>query len=110
MSTSPISSLDLWASSKFIGRECATQNKAYLFCKKEDENPATCKALGDEVKTCTTAVVNMITAVHPAEFDSFKKCLDKNDYRFSDCREQEKNLLAAFAAAKGGAAASKAAH
>lgn len=97
-SSTPISSLDLWASSKIIGRECATPNKAYLMCKKEDENPATCKALADDVRTCTTNVVNLLSSAHPNEFDAFKKCLDKNDYRYSDCRATEAALLQAYAA------------
>jgi hypothetical protein len=29
----------------------------------------------------------------PTEFASFVKCLDKNDYRYDDCRSTEKALV-----------------
>lgn len=45
-------SSDLIASAKFIGRECASVNKAFLLCKKNSENPADCVEQGDLVTQC----------------------------------------------------------
>jgi|LauGreSBDMM110SN_4_FD.fasta_scaffold880675_1 hypothetical protein len=47
--------LELWAASKIIGRECATQSKQFFLCKKEKgENPAECLALGTIAHNCAT--------------------------------------------------------
>jgi hypothetical protein len=37
----------------------------------------------------------------PGEFEALKKCLDYNDYRFSDCRKQERVFLDGWNAFKG---------
>lgn len=52
MSSAPPTSLELWAAAKIIGRECATINKDYLLCKREDENPKTCEKHADKVTDC----------------------------------------------------------
>ena len=48
-----VDSLDLWTSSKVIGRECSTINKDYLLCKKkEGDNPALCLEQAKLVMSC----------------------------------------------------------
>jgi hypothetical protein len=55
--SSSISSVDLWAASKFIGRECATMNKNYILCKQTAQNnPMTCAEQGDLATTCAINV------------------------------------------------------
>jgi hypothetical protein len=55
--SSAISSIELWASAKFIGRECATVNKDFVLCKKtKGENPAECANHGDLVTSCANNV------------------------------------------------------
>eukprot|EP01036_Dinobryon_divergens_P028505 gene28506-37458_t len=91
--TADIGSLDLWTSAKVIGRECASVNKDFLLCKKElGDDPFKCMAKGDLVTSCNTAIVNQLKSKYTVEFDSFKKCLDYNDYRYANCRVQEKAL------------------
>jgi len=52
-----VSSLELWTSAKFIGRECSTVNKEYLICKKtEGANPKLCSQQADLVTTCADNV------------------------------------------------------
>ena len=37
--------------------------------------------------------VQVVKDKFPKELELFKKCLDDKDYRFADCRKQEKSLL-----------------
>ena len=48
-------SLELWASSKIVGRECALANKNFFLCKKSSgPEPQKCEAEGATVTSCTT--------------------------------------------------------
>lgn len=48
------SSTQLWASAKFIGRECSDYNISFLKCKMEKgEHPGLCIKEGDLVRSCT---------------------------------------------------------
>lgn len=52
-----VSSVELWAASKFIARECATVNKDYLLCKKNDPNNLfSCVNQEDIVTVCAEEV------------------------------------------------------
>ncbi len=54
---SSISSVELWAAAKFIGRECATVNKDYIHCKqKSGADPSACTEHGDLATACATRV------------------------------------------------------
>ncbi len=46
----------LWAASKLIGRECASENLNFLECKKEDPNPQACVNAGKGVTQCVHGV------------------------------------------------------
>jgi hypothetical protein len=87
------SSLELWAASKIIGRECAKVNKEFFQCKKGSEKPADCEANSVLVSLCATKVVDSVKADFPQEFSAFSKCLNFNDFRYNDCRDTEKALL-----------------
>lgn len=95
---SAIGSLDLWTSSKVIGRECSTVNKDYLLCKKNaggsniNTDPEVCVDQSKLVSSCATNIVSELKTKFPVEFDSFKKCLDYNDYTYENCRVAEKAL------------------
>lgn len=55
--SSLITSLELWTSAKFIGRECATANKNYLICKKtQGDDPKLCAAQAELVTSCANTV------------------------------------------------------
>eukprot|EP01040_Poterioochromonas_malhamensis_P007546 gene7548-8147_t len=97
MSADSLTSVELWAAAHFIGRECATQNKEFVLCKKEDaENPNACLKQGEIAKNCANNVTANLKKQFPKEFASFAKCLDVNDYRFEDCRIQERALVQSF--------------
>lgn len=50
-----IGSVELWASSKIVGRECSTVNKDYLVCKKfEGPNPGPCLGKAKKTMNCTS--------------------------------------------------------
>eukprot|EP00600_Ochromonadales_sp_CCMP1393_P006230 CAMPEP_0174960222 /NCGR_PEP_ID=MMETSP0004_2-20121128/3593_1 /TAXON_ID=420556 /ORGANISM="Ochromonas sp., Strain CCMP1393" /LENGTH=101 /DNA_ID=CAMNT_0016208589 /DNA_START=101 /DNA_END=406 /DNA_ORIENTATION=- len=94
MAATTVGSLELWASAKIIGRECATVNKEFLLCKKYEgsTSPTACLEKGDLSTACATGIVNHVKSKFPEEFKAFVKCLDKNDYRHSDCKKQEQAL------------------
>lgn len=46
----------LWAAAKVIGPSCASQNLAFLRCKKDDLKPVHCMAKGKDVTDCVTEV------------------------------------------------------
>eukprot|EP01038_Epipyxis_sp_PR26KG_P005114 gene5114-7125_t len=93
-----VSSIDLWASSKIIGRECAEKNMDYLLCTKANviktrlNPPFECSTQGLAVFKCTVKVVEELQTKFPTEFKSFAKCLDYSDYRHDECRKEEKAL------------------
>lgn len=52
-----ITSLQLWAASKVIGRECSTINKEFWICKKnKGENPIACEEQGKLATSCAAHV------------------------------------------------------
>jgi len=57
LDSSSIPSLELWASAKFIARECALPNLNFLTCKDENKgNPIPCVQLAELVTQCNTRV------------------------------------------------------
>jgi hypothetical protein len=52
-----LTSMELWAASKIIGRECATANKNYIICKRENGNqPELCESEAIIVEKCATSM------------------------------------------------------
>lgn len=50
-------SMEVWAASKFIGRECATINKIFYVCKRDKGNdPKVCWNEGEDVTRCGNQV------------------------------------------------------
>ena len=91
------SSMEIWAASKFIGRECATINKLFYVCKRDNgDNPTVCSKEGKAVLDCGNNVISELYTKFPEEYKAFQVCLDQNDYRFADCRKSEKALLACW--------------
>eukprot|EP00601_Ochromonadales_sp_CCMP2298_P001778 CAMPEP_0173193290 /NCGR_PEP_ID=MMETSP1141-20130122/13880_1 /TAXON_ID=483371 /ORGANISM="non described non described, Strain CCMP2298" /LENGTH=99 /DNA_ID=CAMNT_0014117617 /DNA_START=11 /DNA_END=310 /DNA_ORIENTATION=+ len=91
-----VGSLELWAGAKIIGRECATLNKEFLLCKKFESGPTACLGKGDLSTSCASEIVTSVKTRFPQQFESLVKCLDHNDYRHADCRQQEKTLHACW--------------
>jgi hypothetical protein len=88
-----VSSIDLWTSAKFIGRECATVNKDYLLCKQQaNDDPRPCLEQSALVTACTVKVVSELKSTYPKEFSALAKCLDYNDYRYVDCQKESQAL------------------
>lgn len=95
-SSTPHTGAELWAASKFIGRECATINKDFFLCKKAHESPAECESASVLVSLCANKVIASLKSDFPTEYTAFQKCLDKNDCRFGDCRKTESALNACW--------------
>lgn len=90
----PPKSMELWAASKIIGRECASESRAYIECRVANgTNPVLCATPGDGIINCTMNVLKTVKTKFPEKFESFQKCLDQNDYRFEECRPTEKAFL-----------------
>ena len=55
MSSSVATSMELWAASKVIGRECATINKDFYVCKKNNgPEPVKCEAQANLATSCAS--------------------------------------------------------
>lgn len=93
-------SIELMAASKFIGRECSVVNAHYIACKAnkthDGQDPTVCAKHISKVQTCTQKVVAVMNSNFTKDYVDFQTCLDKNDYRFSDCRKTEKSLIDAW--------------
>ena len=97
MSNSPPTSVELWSAAKVIGRECANVNKDFFTCKRDKgANPSACEAQSTLSSLCALKVVESSQKQFPNEFKAFQECLDKNDFRYNDCRETEKKFLNAW--------------
>jgi len=93
---------ELYAASKFIGRECATINKDFFLCKKNaGADPAACESQSVLASLCANKVVDGLKADFAPEFTAFASCLDKNDYRFADCRKTQEALVSGWNAKYG---------
>ncbi len=105
MSAAIPTSVELWAAAKVIGRECSAINKEFFICKKEKgANPDACAAQAALSSTCANKVVNILREEFPVEFKNFQTCLDKNDFRYNDCRNTEKAFLERWNAKNGATA------
>jgi hypothetical protein len=94
--TTPLKSMELWAASKIIGRECSTVNKEFFVCKKnssDPHNPSDCEAQSALASLCAVKVIDELKKDYNTEFAAFQSCLDNNDYRYADCRKTERALL-----------------
>ena len=57
MSKGLIDSIELWAAGKIVARECATINKDYMICKKEEGSGVdVCAVQAAATLVCTTEV------------------------------------------------------
>jgi len=91
------SAAELWAASKIIGRECATVNKEFFLCKKRaGDEPAACESQSVLSSLCANKTIELLKKDFGAEFAPFASCLDKNDFRFGDCRKTQAALLDAW--------------
>mmetsp|Transcript_4332 Transcript_4332/g.4484 ORF Transcript_4332/g.4484 Transcript_4332/m.4484 type:complete len:101 (-) Transcript_4332:74-376(-) len=87
-------SAEFWASSKIIGRECSKVNKAFLVCiKDKDGNATECEEETNLANSCAAHITERMNKNTKVEFTEFQKCLNESDFRFDDCRKQEKLFL-----------------
>lgn len=113
---------DLMVSAKFIGRQCADENIAFVRCKAKTPNPGACTAEGERVTRCVFAVYvaarggarrgaargacgdrradltgadRRHSSLHehcPDAYDAYKQCMFWNNNRFGKCRKLQKAL------------------
>ena len=71
---------ELWAASKFIGRECATANKDFFLCKKNaGDAPTACEASSVLASLCANRTIEALKTEFGSEYVAFQKCLDKTE-------------------------------
>lgn len=93
-----LTSAALYAASNFINEECAAVNSAFMKCKAADANPAACLAKGSAVTSCVTTVEKRLRTKCKAEWTAYAQCLWYNNNEFSECRAEQEDLEAAYAA------------
>ena len=91
----------LYAASNFIHEECAALNSAFMKCKSEDANPASCLDKGSAVTSCVHEVEARLRTKCKTEWTAYAQCLWQNNNEFSECRAQQEALEVAYAALKG---------
>ena len=88
---------ELLAAAKIIGRECATVNKDFFLCKKnKGSEPAACESQSVLASLCANKVMDSLKADFKSEYTAFASCLDRNDYRYADCRKTQAALVDAW--------------
>ncbi|KAJ6803908.1 NADH dehydrogenase [ubiquinone] 1 alpha subcomplex subunit 8-B-like [Iris pallida] len=79
----------LTASAKHIATSCRSENKAFINCKKKDQNPEKCLEKGREVTHC---VLNLLKGLHQScsqEMDTYARCMYYNTNEFDLCRKEQ---------------------
>lgn len=93
----------LYAAAKEIGATCEAENRNFLKCKTEDEEPSACLAKGEAVQACALGVLKSAMVTCQETFQSYADCLDNQisqEYMFERCRKQEHAFFECRAAAK----------
>ena len=88
----PPPSFVLYAAAQEIGRACYQQNKTFLQCKAEDEDPEHCLQQGVQVQRCVIDLLRDIQATCPRELEAFSACLARQptqEYALDRCRQQQ---------------------
>eukprot|EP01115_Flamella_aegyptia_P012330 TRINITY_DN609_c2_g1_i1.p1 TRINITY_DN609_c2_g1~~TRINITY_DN609_c2_g1_i1.p1 ORF type:complete len:140 (-),score=36.44 TRINITY_DN609_c2_g1_i1:156-548(-) len=49
--------VELFSIGPFLARDCAQQNKEFLYCKEKDKNPENCLEKGKLVTQCSNAIM-----------------------------------------------------
>eukprot|EP00244_Chara_vulgaris_P014288 TRINITY_DN885_c0_g1_i1.p1 TRINITY_DN885_c0_g1~~TRINITY_DN885_c0_g1_i1.p1 ORF type:complete len:105 (-),score=19.39 TRINITY_DN885_c0_g1_i1:297-611(-) len=79
----------LMSASKHISSRCGRENRAFLACKKADENPEKCLKQGEEVTRCVLSLLKELRRKCPKEMDAYAKCMDYYGSEFELCRKQQ---------------------
>lgn len=93
----------LYAAAKEIGAACTVENRNFLNCKAQDEDPSACLDKGEAVQACALGVLKMAMATCETTFQKYATCLDNQiseEYMFERCRQSEKAFTECRAAAK----------
>eukprot|EP00270_Netrium_digitus_P004776 TRINITY_DN1610_c0_g1_i2.p2 TRINITY_DN1610_c0_g1~~TRINITY_DN1610_c0_g1_i2.p2 ORF type:complete len:108 (+),score=32.91 TRINITY_DN1610_c0_g1_i2:108-431(+) len=79
----------LMAASRHITARCGGVNKAFLECKRRDENPEVCLKEGQDVTRCALSLLNELHAQCPKAMDDYCKCMNYYSSEFPFCRKQQ---------------------
>eukprot|EP00897_Mesotaenium_endlicherianum_P003634 jgi/Mesen1/3299/ME000191S02436 len=82
----------LMSASKHISSRCGAQNKAFLDCKRSDENPEKCLKQGEEVTHCVLSLLKELHDKCPKSMDTYAKCMDYYGNEFDMCRKQQQEF------------------
>lgn len=100
----------LYAAAKEIDAACKSENRQFLACKANDEEPSACLDKGEAVQACALRVLKSAMATCEETFQKYASCLDNQiseEYMFERCRKEEGAFKECRAEAKGVVAASK---
>ncbi|CAI7792724.1 unnamed protein product [Closterium sp. NIES-54] len=84
----------LMSASRHIAKSCAAENRAFLECKRADENPEKCLQQGAQVTGCVLNLLKSLQGQCPKSMDAYVKCMDYYSSEFSMCRKQQEKFLA----------------
>lgn len=93
----------LYAAAKEIGATCDEENRSFLKCKAEDEEPSACLDKGEAVQACALGVLKSAMATCQETFQSYADCIDRQiseEYMFERCRKEENAFVDCRNAAK----------
>eukprot|EP00752_Nemacystus_decipiens_P009044 g8075.t1 len=79
-----------------LGSECVDPGLAFSKCKNKNAEPEACIKLGAVVLECQTRVLRKILTKCPAEFEAYRKCMDKTQMSWTACSSEEKTFTDAF--------------
>ncbi|CAI5517901.1 unnamed protein product [Closterium sp. NIES-64] len=84
----------LMSASRHIAKSCAAENRAFLECKRADENPEKCLQQGAQVTGCVLNLLKSLQGQCPASMEAYVKCMDYYSSEFTMCRKQQEKFLA----------------
>eukprot|EP00243_Klebsormidium_subtile_P004694 TRINITY_DN18847_c0_g1_i1.p1 TRINITY_DN18847_c0_g1~~TRINITY_DN18847_c0_g1_i1.p1 ORF type:complete len:103 (+),score=11.52 TRINITY_DN18847_c0_g1_i1:378-686(+) len=79
----------LMSAAKHIGKHCARENRAFLDCKRADENPESCLDKGEQVSRCVVSLLKELNGKCPKAFNAYVKCMDYRTNEFDLCRKEQ---------------------
>ena len=78
----------LFAVHKHLQQRCAQRSAAYLACKKNNQNPASCLEEGAKVTGCMIDLLKELKGKCPESLNTYAACMDYRSNKFDKCRAE----------------------
>ncbi|PIA39428.1 hypothetical protein AQUCO_02600107v1 [Aquilegia coerulea] len=82
----------LMSASKHIAAKCREENRAFINCKKKDQNPEKCLHQGREVTRCVLTVLKDLHERCTKEMDAYVGCMYYHTNEFDLCRKEQEEF------------------